>query len=145
MLGIGAATALFSVVYGVLIAPYPYAKPNEIWAPAVLGPNDVPRGWHPYSRREFIEIQKTPALAAAMATAYEAVLLTGDYGPENFNGVLVSANAFNFLGVEPIIGRTLQPFDIRPSGEPEPVVVLSYGLWQRIFMAKPRPLERNWC
>jgi putative ABC transport system permease protein len=38
MLGIGASVALFSVVYGVLIAPYPYAKPNEIWAPAVPRP-----------------------------------------------------------------------------------------------------------
>src|SRR5580698_7930440 len=37
-LGIGASIALFSVVYGVLIAPYPYARPNQIWAPAVLGP-----------------------------------------------------------------------------------------------------------
>ena len=39
-LGIGTSIALFSVVYGVLIAPYPYAKPDEIWAPAVVGPND---------------------------------------------------------------------------------------------------------
>ena len=44
MLGIGASIALFSVVYGVLIAPYPYAKPNEIWAPAVVGPNDSVHG-----------------------------------------------------------------------------------------------------
>jgi putative ABC transport system permease protein len=44
MLGIGASTALFSVVYGVLIAPYPYAKPNEIWAPAVVGPHDPVNG-----------------------------------------------------------------------------------------------------
>ncbi|HTZ58468.1 MAG TPA: permease prefix domain 1-containing protein, partial [Acidobacteriaceae bacterium] len=51
MLGIGASVALFSVIYGVLIAPYPYAKPNEIWAPAVLGPNDPLHLWHRYTRR----------------------------------------------------------------------------------------------
>ena len=43
-LGIGASIALFSVVYGVLIAPYPYARPNQIWAPAVLGP-EAERLW----------------------------------------------------------------------------------------------------
>ena len=78
-----------------------------------------------------------------MATTYEEVLLTGDYGPENFNGVLVSANGFNFLGVKPVIGRTLQPFDIRPSGEPEPVVVLSYSLWQRIFHGEAKAIGKK--
>ena len=57
MLGIGASVSLFSVVYGVLISPYPYSKPNEIWAPAVVGPNDPVRGWHRYIKREFLEIQ----------------------------------------------------------------------------------------
>ena len=60
MHGIGASVALFSVVYGVLIAPYPYAKPDEIWAPAVLGTNDPLSGWHRYTRREFLEIQSFP-------------------------------------------------------------------------------------
>jgi putative ABC transport system permease protein len=131
-LGIGATTALFSVVYGVLIAPYPYAKPNEIWAPAVLGPKDVPRDWHSYPRREFIEIQKLPAFSSVMATTLESVLLTGDRSPESFGGVFLSGNGFNFIGVKPQIGRTIQPFDIGP-GEPAPVVVLSYRLWQRLF------------
>lgn len=132
-LGIGATTALFSVVYGVLIAPYPYAKPDEIWAPAVLGPKDVPRDWHSYPRREFIEIQKLPAFSSVMATTLDSVLMTGDRSPESFNGVFLSGNGFDFIGVKPQIGRTIQPFDIGPGGEPAPVVVLSYRLWQRLF------------
>ncbi|MDP8981305.1 MAG: ABC transporter permease [Acidobacteriota bacterium] len=132
-LGIGATTALFSVVYGVLIAPYPYARPNEIWAPAVVNPSEAPRGWHSYSRREFLEIRKLPAFSDAMATTGESVLLTGEHGPENFNGVLLTGGAFNFIGVNPLIGRTIQPFDIGPGGEPARVVVLSYRFWQRIF------------
>ncbi len=132
-LGIGATTALFSVVYGVLIAPYPYAKPDEIWAPAVLGPKDVPRDWHSYPRREFIEIQKLPAFSSVMATTLDSVLMTGDRSPESFNGVFLSGNGFDFIGVKPQIGRTIQPFDVGPGGEPAPVVVLSYRLWQRLF------------
>jgi putative ABC transport system permease protein len=82
LLGVGASTALFSVVYGVLIAPYPYAKPNEIWAPAVVAPKEKPNGWHSYTAREFLEIQKLPAIAEAMATLPERVLLQGENGPE---------------------------------------------------------------
>jgi len=133
MLGIGASIALFSVVYGVLIAPYPYAKPNEIWAPAVLGPNDPLRMWHPYPLREFVEIQKLPAFADVMATIPKSVMFTSSTNPENFYGVFLTGTAFNFIGVKPLIGRTIQPFDIQPGGEPAPVVVLSYLFWQRVF------------
>jgi predicted permease len=133
LLGIGASTALFSTVYRVLIAPYPYAKPNEIWAPAVLRPKESPKGWHQYSRREFLEIQKLPAFREVMATNFERELLTGDRSPESFYGVLMTSDAFHFIGVPPVIGRTIEPFDTGPDGEPAPVVVLSYSFWQREF------------
>ncbi len=142
-LGIGATTSLFSVVYGVLIAPYPYAKPDEIWAPAVVGPKETPRFWHSYPRREFVEIQKLPAFSDVMATTLDSVLLTGDRAPESFGGVFLSGNAFNFIGVPPQIGRTIQPFDIGPGGEPAPVVVLSYRLWQRLFDGRESALGQK--
>jgi putative ABC transport system permease protein len=132
MLGIGASVSLFSVVYGVLISPYPYSKPNEIWAPAVVGPNDPVRGWHRYTKREFLEIQKLPAFSAVMATDNNQVLLTSDNNTESFHGVFLTGGAFNFIGVKPLIGRTIQPFDIR-AGKPADVVVLTYGLWLRMF------------
>jgi predicted permease len=133
MMGIGASTALFSVVYGVLIAPYPYAKPDQIWAPAVLGPKESPNGWHSYTTREFLELRKSPVIADAMATLPERVLLKGESGTESFFGVQLTGGAFNFLGVNPVIGRTIQPFDISPAGEAQPVVVLSYRFWQRVY------------
>jgi putative ABC transport system permease protein len=133
MLGIGASVALFSVVYGVLIAPYPYSKPNEIWAPAVLGPNDPLRGWHRYTRREFLEIQRLSAFSDVMATDVHAVLMTNDTSTETFYGVFLTGGAFNFIGVKPLIGRTIQPYDIRTGSKPEAVVVLTYGLWRRVF------------
>ena len=133
MLGIGASTAIFSVVYGVLIAPYPYAKPNEIWAPAVTGLKESPGGWHSYPRREFLEIQKLPAFSEVMATGVEPALLSGGSYPESFRGILLTGGAFNFIGVPPLLGRTIQPFDIQPGGQPEPVVVLSYGFWMQRF------------
>src|SRR5581483_9642517 len=137
LMGIGVTTALFSVVYGVLIAPYPYAKPDEIWALGVLGPKDRPPGWHSYSRREFFEIQKLPAFADAMATSFEPVLLTGGTNPQSFYGILLTGNAFHFIGVPALLGRTIQPFDIKGDGEPAPVVVLTYRFWQQNFNGDP--------
>lgn len=143
MLGIGASIALFSVVYGVLIAPYPYAKPDQIWAPAVVGPHDAVHGWHSYSQREMEEIRKLPAFTDVMATSVNPVLLTGGINPENFYGVYLTGGAFNFLDVKPLIGRTIQPFDIGPGGQAAPVVVLSYGFWQRFFSGDPRAIGRT--
>jgi len=134
-LGIGATSAIFSVVYGVLIAPYPYARPGEIWAPQVRGLDG--RGGHTYSLEELRSLTEVPAFSEVMATSIETVLMTGEFAPESFGGVLLSGNAFNFLGVPPVTGRTIQPTDIRPDGQVEPVVVLSHKLWLRLFEGNP--------
>src|SRR5881628_2665680 len=131
-LGIGANTALFSVVYGVLISPYPYAKPGEIWTPG-LRSSSANQRMRPYRLNEYLELRKLSSFADVMATGPGSVLLTGEFLPESLIGIRLSGNAFNFLGVPPVVGRTIQPSDIRPSGEPEPVAVLSFQLWQRLF------------
>ena len=71
------------------------------------------------------------------------MLLTGDYAPETFGGIRVSANAFNFLGVKPVLGRTIQPSDIQANGEPFPVVVLSFKRWQRLFEGDPGAIGKT--
>jgi putative ABC transport system permease protein len=140
-LGIGATAAIFSVVYGVLIAPYPYARPGEIWAPEVRAIDG--RGGRAYALDELPRLAEVPAFADVMATSIETVLLTGEFAPESFGGVLMSGNAFNFLGVQPVAGRTIQPSDIRPDGQPEPVVVLSHRLWLRLFEGNPSAVGRT--
>jgi putative ABC transport system permease protein len=130
-LGIGATTAIFSVIYGVLISPYPYAKPGEIWAPRVQGLDG--RGGHVYVPAEVKPMAELPAFSDVMSTSIETVLMTGDFPPESFGGVLLTGNAFNFLGVRPVVGRTIQPSDVRADGTTEPVVVLSHKLWLRLF------------
>ena len=140
-LGIGATSAIFSVIYGVLISPYPYAKPGEIWAPEVRAIDG--RGGHGYSLDELRSLREVPAFADVMATSFETVLMTGEFAPESFGGVLMSGNAFNFLGVVPVAGRTIQPTDIRPDGQAEPVVVLSHRLWLRLFEGSPSAIGRT--
>jgi putative ABC transport system permease protein len=140
-LGIGATSAIFSVIYGVLIAPYPYARPGEIWAPEVRALEG--RGGHTYALDELRPLTEVPAFSDVMATSIETVLMTGEFAPESFGGVLLSGNAFNFLGVPPVIGRTIQPTDIRPDGEAEPVVVLSHKLWLRLFEGSPAAIGQT--
>src|SRR5688500_6540673 len=140
-LGIGATSAIFSVVYGVLIAPYPYAKPGEIWAPETRALDG--RGGRGYFLDELSRLRQVPAFADVMATSIESVLMTGEFAPESFGGVLLSGNAFNFLGVPPVVGRTIQPTDIRSDGQAEPVVVLSHRLWLRLFEGSPSAVGRT--
>ncbi|HEY2434107.1 MAG TPA: ABC transporter permease [Vicinamibacterales bacterium] len=140
-LGIGATCAIFSVIYGVLIAPYPYARPGEIWAPRIQAVDG--RGGHTYMLDELPRLAAVPAFSGVMATSWETVLMTGEFGPESFGGVLMSGNAFNFLGVPPVAGRTIQPSDIRADGTAEPVVVLSNRLWFRLFDGSPTALGRT--
>lgn len=143
MLGIGAATAMFSVVYGVLISPYPYAKPGEIWAPMLHSPKNPNPMWRSFSAEEFLDFQKLPAFAASMATGYDQILMSGDRPPESLTAPRMSPDAFRFLGVEPLIGRTLQPTDQTQNGEPQPVTVISYRLWQRLFNGSPGALGQK--
>src|SRR4051812_49710118 len=140
-LGIGATCAIFSVIYGVLIAPYPYARPGEIWSPQIRALDG--RGGRGYQLDELPRLAAVPAFADVMATSGETVLLTGEFAPESFSGVLLSGNAFNFLGVPPVVGRTLQPTDIRADGQAEPVVVLSHKLWLRLFAGSPDVVGRT--
>ena len=131
-LGIGATTALFSVVYGVLISPYPYANPQEIWMPGLRTANSDQR-MRPYRQDAYLEMARLPAFSEVMATRPGSLLLGGDFPPETVRAIKVSANAFRFLGVRPLFGRTIEPSDVRSSGEPEPITVLSFGRWQRLF------------
>jgi putative ABC transport system permease protein len=131
-LGIGAATALFSVVYGVLISPYPYAAPGEIWSPGLTVASGAQRV-RQFRYDAYEEMTRLPGFGTVMATAPGSRLLTGAFAPETVTAIEVSPNAFGFLGVAPALGRTIQPSDLSPTGEARPVAVLSFRRWQQAF------------
>src|SRR5437773_5773293 len=117
-LGIGATTGLFSVVYGVLISPYPYAKPGEIWTPGLRSTTANQR-MRPYRLREYLEMARLSSFADVMATGPDSVLLSGDFAPESLRRVRLSGNAFNFLAVPPLVGRTIRPPTFAPGANPK--------------------------
>jgi putative ABC transport system permease protein len=140
-LGIGATTSLFSVVYGVVINPYPYARPGEIWAPGLRTANST-QTMRSYRQDEFLAMSELPVFSDVMATSPGNALLTGEFAPESLTTPRLSANGFQFLGVAPVVGRTFGPGDFSAGGEPERVTVISYRLWQRLFGGSPDVIGR---
>ncbi len=140
-LGIGMTTSLFSVVYGVLLEPYPYARSNEIWEPSVIDPKT--NGRVGLRMTDYLQLAKLPGVASAMATGYGNVTLSGRLNPEIVTSPQLTGTAFPFLEVPPVLGRGLTPADFQANGEAQPVVVLSFKLWQRLFNGDEKVVGRT--
>src|SRR5580765_1440366 len=141
-LGIGATTAMFSVVYGVVLRPLPYRDPDRLvnlWSTAPR--RGLPRA---YVGMANVYDWKARNLVFEDIAALRAVAnfnLTGQGEPERLNGSRVSANLFPVLGVTPLIGRTFTE-DEDEVGH-EHVALLTYPLWVRRFGADPAIVGRS--
>ena len=133
-LGIGANTAIFSVVDAVLLRPLPFKNPDRlvmIWENAThLGfPKNTP------SPANFLDWREQSTVFDGMAAfAEKSFNLTGLGEPERLDGRRVSANLFDVLGVTPLVGRTFLAEEDKPGTR---VAVLSESLWKRRFGANP--------
>ena len=130
-LGIGANSAIFSVVNTVLLRPLPYQDPDRlvmVWEDDTKGgyPRDTPAAANYIDWRD--QNQVFEGMAAIADLSFN---LTGNGEPERIDGRRVSAHLFPLLGVEPHLGRAFLPEDDQPSGNR--VVIMSHGLWQRRF------------
>jgi putative ABC transport system permease protein len=133
-LGVGATAAIFSVVNAVVLRPLPYPDSNRLVRIYTEFPNFPNGGLHKFwmSDSEVFDLQKSAKsfdLIGASATA--GVNLAGLNRPTRVNATLVSAEIPKILGVHPLMGRLISKQDDAP-GAPA-VVMLSYGLWQRVF------------
>jgi putative ABC transport system permease protein len=141
-LGIGATTAVFSVVYAVLMDPYPYAAPDRMVHMRLKDSAGQERGFG-LNGAQWQVIRKSPAVEDAFISDDWSLTVTGHDLPEDVNGVYVTSNTFNYLGVPPALGRGLVPSDAIDGQDPQPVVVLSYKFWQRHFGSDPAVLGRT--
>jgi putative ABC transport system permease protein len=139
-LGIGAATAVFSIVNGVLLRPLPYAAPDRL---AVIWERDVRRG----KGRNVVSVpnflawrERTRAFASVAALVPHSGSVAGNDRPERVAGAEVSPGYFRLLGVSPALGREFTASEERDGGAD--VVVLSDGLWRSRFGADPAVLGR---
>jgi predicted permease len=132
-LGIGANTALFSVVNGVLLNPLPFAAPDQL---AALYANRVHLERASISYPNFLDWQRENHTFVSMAAFRpDDFNLTGAGEAEHIRGEMVSADFFSTLGVKPEIGRSFSSEEDRLGGAP--VVLISAGLWKRKFGSVP--------
>jgi putative ABC transport system permease protein len=138
-LGIGVNTALFSVVNGVLLNPLPYPQPNqlvELWWDRTPGQHSS----IPYLN--FLDWQKeSTAFSAVGAYLQDNMIVTGAGEPERVDGVKISANFFDLLGVKPSLGRSFRPEEDQVWAAP--VALISDGLWNRKFGSSPDALGKS--
>jgi predicted permease len=134
-LGIGANTAVYSIIQAVLLHPLPYHDPNRLML--LADQQDPQEGGVLY--RDYETWTKHTSSFTTIAAYYRdsgwsRVTLTGGQEPQSFQGAYVTANFFSLLGVEPLLGRT---FTTAEEDRRERVIVLSYGLWKRQFGGSP--------
>jgi predicted permease len=138
-LGIGATSALFSVVRAVLLTPLPYDSPETrvmVWSKWV----SFEKTW--VSSQEvfdYRELARTMTDVAFWANTSQNLTAAGE--PVRLTVGLVSANTFDVLGARPLLGRAFTPSDDRRAGPP--VAVLGYGLWDAQFGADPAIVGRR--
>jgi predicted permease len=140
-LGIGANTAIFSVVNGVLLQPLDFKDPDELV-----------RIWESSPGRGFPRFSTSPpnfedwrlqnqVFEGMFASNLGSYNLTGGDRPESIPGAQVTPEFLSVLGVEPMLGRGILPEEGKPGGAR--VVVLSHGLWQRRFGSDPNVLSQR--
>lgn len=138
-LGIGANTAIFSVVDAVLLNPIPYPQPDRVVSLYVTWPT-YPHA--AFSYPNFLDVQREArSLSGLAAWRVDSFALTGTSEPEELRGEMTTGNFFSLLGVQPILGRTFRPDDDRLGAAP--VVVLGEGLWKRRFAADPQVVGKS--
>ena len=141
-LGIGANTAIFSVVNTVLLQPLPYEHPERLLMLATEDRNETLDGRGAFSIPDFLDVQKSSTTLEYVATVQRTGTVVTEGGePERLMGAAVNADYFPLLGVKPVLGRVFTRDEDKP-GVPE-VIVLSYGLWQRRFGGDPNIIGRE--
>jgi predicted permease len=143
-LGIGASTAVFSLVNAVLLKPLPFPHAERIVFPWRLPKQGLNLGFdtYPWGRVDFLFFsQQTKAFEDFGAFLSDSFNLTGSGDPIRVDGLRASAGFFPALGVSPSLGRTFTDEEDRPGNEHE--VILSDGLWRARFGSDPNILGRS--
>jgi predicted permease len=144
-LGIGSDVALFTVIRSVLLNPLPYRDPEKLVALYSYMANKDRNHFAPIDAGSFFEWKKAASDSAEMAliSPYQSYNVSAEAGqlPEKVNAAPVTANFFETLGVEPLLGRSFTASDDRK--EADATAILSYPFWQRRYGGDPNVIGRK--
>jgi predicted permease len=140
-IGIGANSAVFSVVDALMLRPLPYPQADRLAAVWLHSPGiGIYRDWP--SPGQYTDIQKENHSFAEMSISrLTSFTLTGIGQPEQIAGMRTSSGLLHMLGARPLLGRVLLPEEDKP-GKPA-VAILSYRLWKRLFSSDARAIGRS--
>ncbi|HYK91652.1 MAG TPA: ABC transporter permease, partial [Acidobacteriota bacterium] len=140
-LGIGASTAIYSVVHAVVLNPFPYKDVDTLMSVKVWEPGR--RGFRTgYTTEQFLEIaERNSIFEAVIASTISDVLWSGQGEPQRLRGNYVTRDTFSVMGVPALLGRVLITSDF--ASDSPPVCVLGYRFWQRQFGGSPGALGRE--
>jgi len=141
-LGIGANTAIFSVVENVLLRPLPYRDPSalvQIWNTYL--PQFPQAGNSPGDFQDFKRQARSYSGMAAFVDIPEGFNLTGEGEPQRLEARYATSGFFSLLGIQPVAGRTFTPEEDKPGASS--VVMLSHRLWQSRFGSDPASVGRT--
>jgi len=131
-LGIGATTAVFSVIYAIVMNPYPYAHSDRMVHMRLKDASGQDR-FFGLTAGQWQQIRKSPVVEDAFLEGGWSLTVTGQDLPEDVQACVMSSNSFEFLGVPTFLGRGLLPSDAIDGQDPEAVAVLGYKFWQKHF------------
>jgi len=142
-LGIGATSAVFSLIQGVLLTPPPYKEPQQL----VLVPTtrtdgqkqENPRGW---PSQQWMEWQKeAKSIEGISAYGWTFNFLIRSEGSQSIEGMVVTKDYLQVMGLQPVLGRRFEESDIGPG--PVKVILLGYEFWKRTFNSDPQIIGKT--
>ncbi len=141
-LGIGATTAMFSLIYAVLLHPFPYADAGRIMNP-IISDKQHPDDWiwFDLSKAQLDDLRLAAPVDSALGFNNAHMEITNGGLPEDVWGIYLTENAGTFFGVRPLLGRNIEPSDAENGGRS--VVVLNYRFWQRHFAGDPHVIGQT--
>jgi len=142
-LGIGASTAIFSVIDNILMEPFPYPDAQHYFSVLIHDTErSEPGGRAGYTGPEFLEyVEQNHVFDRVIANDQTDVLYRSGEGTQRFDGNYVTPGTFEFLGMPALLGRVMQPADYEP-GAP-PVFVLRYKTWVKSFGSDPAIVNKT--
>jgi putative ABC transport system permease protein len=142
-LGMGSTTTIFSAIQNILLDPFPYTDARRVAAIQIHDLSSArPGGRGAFQVPEFLDYQEqNHVFEEVIGGTGEDVLMSTNEGTELYDGGIVTANMFTFLGVPPVLGRGITPADASPTAPP--VFVMADKMWLKKFNRDPGILGRT--